>query len=147
MSENSTMTKEEFQNLILMGKSKTRYKIVYFILNTLHKIVNSGDWYCYCPDIEDGKCKICTIPIIFSNFEKEVEKIFLIITFCSGITLNFAMNSFNFLVKKKIVTGAAENTEVYLSLKVFNTMKRSMLIDSNLKNYLFRLNFRIRQLI
>ena len=36
------MREEEFKNLILMGKSKTRYEIVNFILHTLHNSVNSG---------------------------------------------------------------------------------------------------------
>ena len=68
------MTEERFKNLILMGKSKTRYEIVYFILHTLHNSVNSGGWYCYCPDIETSKCKMCAILIGFLNFEKDVEK-------------------------------------------------------------------------
>ena len=36
------MREEEIKNLILMGKSKTRYEIVNFILHTLHNSVNSG---------------------------------------------------------------------------------------------------------
>lgn len=157
--EYSTMSKEDFKKLILMGKSKTRYQLVYIILNTLHHIVSAASYYYYCYDNEH--CKICPISIIFSNFEKDVEKdIFYHITFCFGITLKFATSSFNFLIIKKIVldafkksmssvvvTGTLANTGVYFSLKVFDTMKRSRLINLNMKNYLFHLNFSIRLLI
>ena len=37
----------------------------------MHFIQNDGGYYCYCQDNE--KCKIFTIPIIFSGFEKGVE--------------------------------------------------------------------------
>ena len=59
-----------------MGKLKRRYEIVYFILNTLHHIVNSSFWYCYCEHLKNGnKCKMCSISMIFSNFEKDIERI------------------------------------------------------------------------
>ena len=45
--------------------------MVYFLLNTLHKIVSAGSYYCYC---DEEKCKICTIPVIFIDFEIDVEK-------------------------------------------------------------------------
>lgn len=46
--EHSAMNKEEFRKLILMGKSKSRYELMFFILNTLHHIVNSASYCCYC---------------------------------------------------------------------------------------------------
>ena len=61
-----------FKKLILMGKTKTKYQLVYFILNTLHHIVNSGGYYCYCGDMNKGK--MCAIPIIFTGFKKDIEK-------------------------------------------------------------------------
>ena len=60
-SEYSIMSKEDFEKLILMNLSKTTYQLT--TLNTLHNIVTSGGYYCYCGDID--KCKMCTIPIIF----------------------------------------------------------------------------------
>ena len=69
ISEYSTMSKEEFKELILMGKSKTRYET----LNMLHHIINSSFWYCYYSHPENGKCKMCSIQIIFCDFEKDIE--------------------------------------------------------------------------
>ena len=45
--EYSTMSKEDFKKLILMGKSKTRYQLVYIILNTLHHIVSAASYYSF----------------------------------------------------------------------------------------------------
>ena len=42
------ITNEEFKNRLLIGKNKTRFELVYSILNTLHYILDSGCWYCYC---------------------------------------------------------------------------------------------------
>ena len=75
INEYSRMSKEEFKELILMGKLKARHEIVYFILNTLHNIEKSSFWYCYCEHLENGiKCKMCSKPIILSDFEKDVER-------------------------------------------------------------------------
>ena len=69
------MSKEAFKKLILMGKLKTRYEIVYFILNTVHHIKKSSFCYCHCEHLENGgKCKMCSIPVIFNDFEKDVER-------------------------------------------------------------------------
>ena len=74
-SQNPPPTSQKTQQLkkkfILIGKSKTRYQLVYFLLNTLHKIVSAGSYYCHC---DEEKCKICTIPVIFIDFEIDVEK-------------------------------------------------------------------------
>ena len=40
------MNKNEFEKEIFENKKKTRYDLVYFILNTLHLIVSNGYWYC-----------------------------------------------------------------------------------------------------
>ena len=37
----------EFKKLILMGRTKSRNELVFFIFNTLHNIVDSRS-YCYC---------------------------------------------------------------------------------------------------
>lgn len=58
--------------MILMGVSKTRYQLGFFVLNTLHFIVNDGSYWCYCQGKQ--KYKTCILPIIFSDFEKYVEK-------------------------------------------------------------------------
>ena len=60
-----------------MGKSETRYELVYFILNSLHNIVNNG-YYCrYCE--EKRKCKI--FAVIFFAFEKDAQKNMFDVTF------------------------------------------------------------------
>ena len=43
----ATMNKDEFKKLILMEKSKSTSEWVFFILNTLHNIVDSANYYCY----------------------------------------------------------------------------------------------------
>ena len=70
------MSREDFKKPILMGKLKTRYQLVYFDLNTLHNIARAASYYCYCNNRD--KFKICNIPIIFTNFEKDTEKKILI---------------------------------------------------------------------
>ena len=75
ISEYSSMSKEEFKELILIGRLKTRFELAYFILNTLHHIVNSGGWYCHCHHFEEGrKYKFFSIPMIFKDFEKDIER-------------------------------------------------------------------------
>ena len=69
----SEMSKNEFRELILMGKPKTRCELVNFILNTLHNINASNFQYCHCEHLEDEKCKMCVIPKIFVDFEKDIE--------------------------------------------------------------------------
>ena len=67
---------EEFKKHLLVGKDKTLFELVYFILNTLHHICDSGHWYCYCQD-RRGKCRMWKIPKIFTNFMKDIDiKIF-----------------------------------------------------------------------
>ena len=39
----------EFKKLILMGRTKSRNELVFFIFNTLHNIVDSRS-YCYCDE-------------------------------------------------------------------------------------------------
>ena len=64
------MSKDQFKKEISESPKKSRYDLVYFILNNLlHLIVSSGYWYCYC-----SKCKLCTIPTIFFNFEQDIDK-------------------------------------------------------------------------
>ena len=126
---------------------KTRYQLVFCILTTLHFIQNDGGCYCYCQD--NQKCKMCTIPIIFSGFEKYVENNI----FDYEFLLNFAKSWFKFLTTKKnksnafrestnsgVVTGTRANTGAYFSLKAFATMKRYNLIGSNVKNCLYHPN-------
>ena len=36
------ITDEEFKNHLLIGKNKNHFKLVYFILNTLHHVLDSG---------------------------------------------------------------------------------------------------------
>ena len=104
----SIMSKEAFKELILKGKLKTRYEIVYFILNTLHYIKKSSFWYCYCDHLENGdKYKMCYISIIFNDFEKDIKR--------NLFDVNFLFNYYTKLChellelfdqKKKIVLNA-----------------------------------------
>ena len=71
-SNYENITDEEFKKHLLVGKDKTHFELVYFILNTLHHICDSGHWYCYCEN-RRGKCKMCKIPKIFTNFMKDIE--------------------------------------------------------------------------
>ena len=48
ISEYANLTKDEFEKMILMGEKKTKYQLVFFIRNTLHLIVNDGNYWCYC---------------------------------------------------------------------------------------------------
>ena len=70
----SRMSKKEFESLILIGKLKTRYELVYFILNSLHHITKSNFWYYYCEDLSNEKCRMRIIGMIFCDFENEVER-------------------------------------------------------------------------
>ena len=66
------ITDEEFKNHLLVGKDKTRFELVYLILNTLHHICDSGYWYCYCQN-RRGKCQMCKILKILTNFMKDID--------------------------------------------------------------------------
>ena len=70
----SRMSKKEFESLILIGKPKMRYELVYFILNSLHHITKSNFWYYYCEDLSNEKCRMRIIAMIFCYFENEVER-------------------------------------------------------------------------
>ena len=91
-SKYSSMSKEEFKKLILIGQSKTRLEVVYFILNTLHPILTSSGWYCYCDQQEEGKCEICCIPMIFNNLELDIER--------NIFDVNFLFNYYTKLCRK-----------------------------------------------
>ena len=65
------MSREDFKELILIGKSKMRYQLVNFILNILH-VVSAASCYCCCKNRE--KSKIYTLPLFFTNFEKNIDK-------------------------------------------------------------------------
>ena len=69
----SDITKKEFKDHLLVGKKKSRFELVYFILNTLYHISNPGYWYCYCQSPGKGKCQMCMIPKIFVNFTQDIE--------------------------------------------------------------------------
>lgn len=67
---------------------KSRYELVFFILNVLHSLQDVDGWYCYYekiifekngiksrPHWKAGHCQICLIPHIFDDFEKLLTKI------------------------------------------------------------------------
>ena len=68
------MNKNEFEKEILEIPERTRYDLVYFILNTFHLTVSNGYWYCYCNNENKKKIKLCTIPTIFFDFESDIDK-------------------------------------------------------------------------
>lgn len=70
----SKITRDGFEKEKLFGEKKTRYESVFYMLNIPHHIRSSGYYYCYCDKKKEGKCKICAIPVIFSNFKKDIER-------------------------------------------------------------------------
>ena len=68
------MTKDEFKKEILIGQKKSRFDVIFFVLNTLHQIQSSGYLYCYCDEKKKLKCQLCGIPTILLEFEKDTEK-------------------------------------------------------------------------
>lgn len=76
------ITRDDFKKEIFVEK-KTRYDFVYLMLNILHHITSSGGFYCYC-EKKVGKFKICAIPIIFSNFEKDIDRKMFHVNFLSS---------------------------------------------------------------
>ena len=71
-SKYENITDKKFKNHLLIGKDKTRSELVYFILNTSHHIANSGYWCCYCQN-RRGKCQMCKIPKIFTDFVNDIN--------------------------------------------------------------------------
>ena len=82
----SKMSIDEFNNLIMLRREKTRFDIVYFILNTLNHILYTDQWYCYCEDmgleqngviskprLQLSHCQVCKIPSMFPDFEKNIN--------------------------------------------------------------------------
>ena len=67
------ITRDNFKKEILTGQKRTRYDLVFLILNILHQTHSSGGHCCYCNKKWQGKCKMCVIPLIFSDFEKDIE--------------------------------------------------------------------------
>ena len=131
-------------------------KLYILFLNTLHNIEKSSFWYYYCEHLENGiKCKMCSIPIILSDFEKDVER--------NLFDVNFLFNYYTklwhellelFDQKKELVRvstsfvvgiGTLESAGVSPSLRAFNTMNSFKLLVSEDKNYLYLLNFRVKK--
>ena len=58
-------------------EKKTRFDLVFLLLNVLHHVQSNGYWYCYFwygeGEKKVRKCQMCTIPIIFSDFEMDVD--------------------------------------------------------------------------
>ena len=68
------INRDNFKMEILIGQKKKRYELVFLIINILHHIQSSGRWHCYCDKKKQGKCKMCARPLIFSNFEKDIDR-------------------------------------------------------------------------
>lgn len=76
--EHKKLTTEQFN-----GKIKffdLRKELLLFIFYTINLIIHNGHHYCYCEKFGEKKrsteknCDMCRIPIIFCNFEKDIEK-------------------------------------------------------------------------
>ena len=100
------MSKDQFKKEISENQKKSRYDLVYFILNTLHLIVSNGYWYCYCSKENENKCKLCTIPIIFFDFEQDIDKNMFNLGFIKFTILGSAMSLDNYLMKIKAPSSA-----------------------------------------
>ena len=81
------MSIDEFKKLIMLDRKKSRFEIVYIILNTLNHILYADQWYCYCEDMhfeqngviskprwQSGHCQVKKIPSMFPDFEKVSNK-------------------------------------------------------------------------
>ena len=79
------MSLGNFKNLIMLDRERTRFVLVYFILNTLNHLLYADQWYCYCGQMyfkkdgvvshakyKAGHCQICKIPHIFPEFERDI---------------------------------------------------------------------------
>lgn len=66
----SKLNKEEFKSKILIGKKNT-FDLVFLTLGVLSHIKYNDYWYCFCED--EKKCQTCVIPMVFSNFEKDID--------------------------------------------------------------------------
>ena len=65
-----------------------RLDLIFFILNTLHHIKNSGYWYCYCTETSflkkkwfqnakcclPSRCQLCVILEIFDGFVSFIDR-------------------------------------------------------------------------
>ena len=37
-------------------------------------IFYSSDWYCYCNNLDNSQCKLCTTPLKFPDFEEQIKR-------------------------------------------------------------------------
>ena len=75
--EHKKLTREKFNGKITFFDS--RKELLFSILNTINSIIHNGDHYCYYEKFgkkrsTEKNCKMCRIPMIFCNFEKDIEK-------------------------------------------------------------------------
>ena len=142
-SNYENITDEEFKKHLLVGKDKTHFELVYFILNTLHHICDSGHWYCYCEN-RRGKCKMCKIPKIFTNFMKDIENNIFDYKFLLFYYTKLTKELFKLIDhhKKRLYRLLFEWARfqgveitlllllgVFLFLKAFDTLKKFKLVD------------------
>ena len=112
------MSEEEFKSLIMLDRERTRFEIVCFLLNTLNHLVTADVWYCYCEHIKTekdgivshykwkaGHCQICKIPLMFPNFERDIDKNKFNLEVLNLIVSNaFRMNTYTVVVTGTVVT-------------------------------------------
>ena len=107
VSEHCTkMNKNEFEKEILENPERTRYDLVYFILNTFHLIVSNGYWYCYCNNENEKKIKLCTIPTIFFDFESDIDKNMFNISFLNFYHSRLCHELSQLMMKTKVPSSA-----------------------------------------
>ena len=71
----------------------------FFILNSLHFIVSSGDYYCLCQD--NHKCKMCKILVIFSDFKMGIDKYLFDYNFLSWYYIKLVKEPIPIFYEKK----------------------------------------------
>ena len=99
----SKPTRDEFKKEILNDQKRSRYDLVFLMLNILHHIQPSGGYYYYCEKIKH-KCRMCAIPMIFCNFEKDIDKNMFHLSLLIHTIQSSALGLCNIMMRKKPVS-------------------------------------------
>ena len=146
--QNSQETSSK-KNSWLMKKS--RYGLVFLMLNILHHIQSSGGYYCYCEKIK-YKCQMCVIPMIFWDFEKDIDQNIIDLSFldsyysklCFEIMVLYdeEKSCIDFFLHQEYIFGGRDWTtgETWcVPRRVFDTVRASSRLSWEQTNCLFLL--------
>ena len=120
--------------------NKKRDTSWFFILNSLHFIVSSGDYYCHCQN--NHKCKIRKILVILSDFKMGIDKYLFDYNFLSWyyiklvkepIPIFYEKNAFRTSSNFVAMIGTLVNIGIYLCVKAFIEVKKFIWVGLNEK--------------